>query len=133
MRRLNRQKAANHQYLEAVIEHVGVALVCLDEQGDVKMANEPARRLFGVPHLNSVARSAVWTSGCRTFCSNSTMANAALFSVQRGDDCLQLVLYATTFELLEQRYKLVSFQNIRDELDQQRNRFLAETHPRADP
>jgi signal transduction histidine kinase len=42
-----------------------------------------------------------------------------LLTVRRGDDTLQLVLYATTFELLEQRYKLVSFQNIRDELDQQ--------------
>src|SRR5581483_10476233 len=33
LRRLNLQKAANYQYLEAVIEHVGVALCCFDEQG----------------------------------------------------------------------------------------------------
>src|SRR5690242_3442997 len=33
LRRLNLQKAANLQYLEAVIEHVGIALCCLDEQG----------------------------------------------------------------------------------------------------
>jgi signal transduction histidine kinase len=42
----------------------------------------------------------------------------ALFSMKRGDDSLQLVLYATRFELLEEHYKLVSFQNIRKELDQ---------------
>jgi hypothetical protein len=42
----------------------------------------------------------------------------ALFSMKRGDDSLQLVLYATRFELLEAHYKLVSFQNIRKELDQ---------------
>src|SRR5689334_4729590 len=52
-RRLNRQKAANHQYLEAVIEHVGVALVCFDDKGAVTMLNGPARQLFGLPHLNS--------------------------------------------------------------------------------
>jgi C4-dicarboxylate-specific signal transduction histidine kinase len=40
-----------------------------------------------------------------------------LLRVQRGDDTLQLVLYATTFTLLDSHYKLVSFQNIRDELD----------------
>src|SRR4051812_26511188 len=51
-RRLNRQKAANHQYLEAVVEHVGVALVCFNGAGAVTMMNEPARRLFGIPHLN---------------------------------------------------------------------------------
>jgi signal transduction histidine kinase len=39
--------------------------------------------------------------------------------MRRGDEVLQLVLYATTFQLAGQRYKLVSFQNIRDELDRQ--------------
>src|ERR1700730_691735 len=53
-RRLNLQKAAKQQYLEAVIEHISVALCCLDEFGLVTMMNEPARRLFGVPHLNSL-------------------------------------------------------------------------------
>jgi len=33
LRRLNLQKAANYQYLEAVIEHLGVALCCLNESG----------------------------------------------------------------------------------------------------
>ena len=32
-RRLNLQKAANLQYLEAVVEHISVALCCLDERG----------------------------------------------------------------------------------------------------
>ena len=45
-KRLNLQKAANHQYLESVVEHIGVALICLDEAGQVVMINEPARSLF---------------------------------------------------------------------------------------
>ena len=52
-RRLNLQKAANHQYLEAVVEHVGVALICLDDAGNVVMVNEPARALFGLPLLST--------------------------------------------------------------------------------
>ena len=51
-RRLNLQKAANHQYLEAVVEHVGVALISLDDAGNVVMMNEPARALFGQPLLS---------------------------------------------------------------------------------
>ena len=45
------------------------------------------------------------------------MGTATCCEVRRGDDTLQLVLYAPSFTLLEQRYKLVSFQNIRDELE----------------
>ncbi len=118
-RRLNLQKAANHEYLEAVVEHVGVALVCLDAQGNVTMANQPALRLFEVPHLNSVRTFSRVDDRLPAVLQQLEDGDRVLFSVRRGDDTLQLVLYATTFELLEQRYKLVSFQNIRNELDRQ--------------
>jgi two-component system, NtrC family, nitrogen regulation sensor histidine kinase NtrY len=118
-RRLNQQKAANHLYLEAVVEHVGVALCCLDEHGDVKMVNEPARRLFAVAHLNSHRSFARIDARLPELLLRLGNGERTLLDVHRGDDTLQLVLYATTFELLEQRYKLVSFHNIRDELDQQ--------------
>lgn len=117
-RRLNRQKAANHQYLEAVVEHVGVALVCFDESDTVTMLNEPARRLFGMPHLISVGTFARIDERLPDLLRRMDDGERTLFSVKRGDDSLQLVLYATRFELLEERYKLVSFQNIREELDQ---------------
>lgn len=118
-RRLNRQKAANHQYLEAVIEHVGVALFCLDSNGDVKMMNEPARRLLGLPHVNSLRTLSRVDERLPGLIEGLNDGERALFSVKRGEETLQLVLYATTFELLEQHYKLVSFQNIRNELDRQ--------------
>jgi len=119
LRRLNLQKAANHQYLEAVIEHVGVALCCLDEQGDVKMANGPARRLFDGAHLNSQKSFSRIDARLPELLMNMGDGERTRLDVRRGDDTLQLVLYATTFELVQQRYKLVSFHNIRDELDQQ--------------
>ncbi len=118
-RRLNRQKAANHQYLEAVVEHVGIALVCFDDTGTVTMMNEPARGLLAVPHLNSVLTFSRIDERLPAVLQQLGDGERVLFSVQRGEDTLQLVLYATAFELLEQRYKLVSFQNIRNELDRQ--------------
>jgi two-component system nitrogen regulation sensor histidine kinase NtrY len=118
-RRLNLQKAANHQYLEAVIEHVGIALCCLDESGTVTMMNEPARRLFAVPYLHSNLSFGRIDRRLPDLLMQLGDGERTLLDVQRGDDALQLVLYATAFELLEQRYKLVSFHNIRDELDQQ--------------
>jgi nitrogen fixation/metabolism regulation signal transduction histidine kinase len=118
-RRLNLQKAADHQYLEAIIGHVGVALCCLDQHGDVKMANETALRLFAVAHLNSHRSFARIDARLPDLLLRLSDGERTLLDVRRGDDTLRLVLYATTFELLEQHYKLVSFHNIHDELDQQ--------------
>jgi len=116
-KRLNLQKAANHQYLEAVVEHVGVALVSLDDTGGVAMMNEPARRLFGISHVNGLGSFARFDPRLPGLLEHIQDGGRDLLRVQRGDELLQVVLYATTFTLLERRYKLVSFQNIRDELE----------------
>ena len=117
-RDMNLQKAADHQYLEAVVEHISIALVCLDEQNNVKMLNSPVRRLFGLPYLNSLRSFARIDTRLPELLERLDDGERTLFAVRLGDETLQLVLYATRFTLLDQRYKLVSFQNIRDELDQ---------------
>ena len=118
-RRLNLQKAANLQYLEAVVEHVSIALCCLDERGYVTMMNKPARHLFGVPFLNSWHTFGRIDERLPEVLQKLGDGERSLLGIAREDDTLQLLLYATTFELLGQRYKLVSFQNIRNELDRQ--------------
>lgn len=114
---LSQQKAADHRYLEAVVDHVGVALCCLDAQGRVTMLNRPAHRLFQVPHLHSLQSFQRIDAHLPALLQSLGDGERALLPVQRGDEVLQLVLFATTFELLGAHYKLVSFQNIRDELE----------------
>jgi two-component system, NtrC family, nitrogen regulation sensor histidine kinase NtrY len=118
-RRLNLQKAANLEYLEAVVEHVSVALCCLDERGYVRMMNKPARQLFGLPFVNSWHTFSRVDPRLPDILQKLRDGERTLLAVTREDDNLQLLLYATTFELLGERYKLVSFHNIRDELDRQ--------------
>jgi two-component system nitrogen regulation sensor histidine kinase NtrY len=118
-RRLNLQKAANLQYLEAVVEHVSIALCCLDERGYVTMMNKPARHLFGLPFMNSWHTFGRIDERLPEVLQKLGDGERTLLGVAREDDTLQLLLYATTFELVGQRYKLVSFQNIRNELDRQ--------------
>ncbi len=119
LRRLNLQKAANYQYLEAVVEHVGVALCCLDDSGEVKLINQPAQRMFDVPYLHSTRSFARIDERLPDLLMRLHDGERSLLDVRRGDETLQVVLYATTFELLGQRNKLISFHNIQDELDQQ--------------
>jgi PAS domain-containing protein len=119
LRRLNQQKAANHQKLAAVVEHVPIALSCFDEGGKVTMSNEQVCRLFSVPYLNSIGSFERVDERLPEMLRHMGDGERSHLGVRLGDESLQLVLYATTFELLEKRYKLVSLQNIRDELDRQ--------------
>ena len=116
-KRLNLQKAANHQYLESVVEHIGVALICLDEAGQIVMINERARRLFELPHAHWLQGLARFDERLPALVGRLHHGDHEMLQTSQGNEVLQLMLYATEFSLLERQYKLVSFQNIRDELE----------------
>ncbi len=117
-RSLNLQRAANHQYLEALIEHVSIALVCLDGNGEVTLMNREAKALFKTPHLASLKSFVRIDPNLPAALEELTDSGRALIGIKIADETLQLALFATEFELLGERYKLISFQNIRDELEQ---------------
>ena len=117
-RSLNLQRAANHQYLEALVEHVSVALICLDAKGEVTLMNREAKELFKTPHLASLKAFNRIDPQLPAAIAELADGSRELMSVKIADEALQLALFATEFELLGERYKLISFQNIRDELEQ---------------
>jgi nitrogen fixation/metabolism regulation signal transduction histidine kinase len=117
-RRLNVQRAADHQYLESLIEHVSVALVCFDASGSVRLMNRQAKSLFGVPHLASKRAFARIDPRLAASMDELGDGGRTLIGLEIGGERMQLALYATEFELLGGHYKVVSFQNIRDELEQ---------------
>lgn len=117
-RRLSADKAASLQYLEVVIEHVSVALLCVDAGERIRLFNPKARAMLRTPFLHTLA-------GLDQVDANLGRAIRAIDDGQsRLVQCtiaqarLQLVCHATQFELLGERYKLVSLQDIRDELEQ---------------
>jgi nitrogen fixation/metabolism regulation signal transduction histidine kinase len=117
-RELNLARAANHRYLETLVEHVSIALVCFDSAGAVILMNREAKALFKAPHLASLKSFDRVDPGLADTIGRLANGGRALIGIKVGDEALQLALFATEFELLGGRYKLISFQNIRDELEQ---------------
>jgi two-component system, NtrC family, nitrogen regulation sensor histidine kinase NtrY len=117
-RSLNLRRAANHQYLEALVEHVSVALICLDGNRAVTLMNREAKALFKTPHLASLKSLGRVDAQLPAAIEDLGDGGRAMISVKNADEALTLALFATEFELLGERYKLISFQNIRDELEQ---------------
>ncbi len=81
------------------------------------MMNEPARRLLGMPYVYSWRSLSRFDERMPALLERLRHGDRELLQARRGDEALQLMLYATEFALLEKRYKLVSLQDIRDELE----------------
>ncbi|MCC6201849.1 MAG: hypothetical protein IT494_02455 [Gammaproteobacteria bacterium] len=116
-RRLNAAKAASLQYLEVVIEHAGVALLCVDDRERIRLFNPRARTLLCTPLLHTLAGvdqiDVTLGQTVRTIHGGERqLVRSTIAGMPR-----QFVCQATAFELLGERYKLVSLQDIHDELE----------------
>lgn len=117
-RSLNRKRELDHRYLEALVEHVSIAILCLDDRNRVTLMNREAKRLFRTPLLGSLASLERIDLKLPSQLAALADGEHMLIQLQIDGEPVQLVSYMTEFRLLDERHRLVSFQNIRDELEQ---------------
>lgn len=118
IRATRREREAQVAYLEAVVRHVGVALVGFDADGQVTLFNAAARRLLGLPGLAHIgALERVSPELARTL---ATLASGrrALVRIEGAERTHELVVYASRFRLGQGEQTLASLQDIRQELEE---------------
>lgn len=106
------------QYLQTLITHVPVALLTTDKDGRVQLLNMAARRLFesALSDISQFARHGeAFAVGVGALGPGST----AILRMERSSGYLQLKAAATDFSLGGKRRRLISLQNIENEMSAQ--------------
>ncbi|MDR2212948.1 MAG: PAS domain-containing protein [Pseudomonadales bacterium] len=117
LRQLNSERAAQHQLLEAVLEHVSSALLCIDENDAIIVMNQAAKRWFGVSRSRQPLALGKLNARLPALVREAAPGETQLVKLVLDGQAQPLSMFTTRFELLGRRYSLVSLQNIRDELD----------------
>jgi two-component system, NtrC family, nitrogen regulation sensor histidine kinase NtrY len=117
MQQLNSERAAQHQLLEALIEHISIALLCIDENGKLTLMNQSAKRLFNFPYIHHAFALNKVDEQLPTLVQEAVPGESQLICLNLGGQAQPLSMFTTKFALLDSTYSLVSFQNIRDELE----------------
>ncbi len=112
------EKEESYRYLQTVMQHVGVGLISFRQDGAVNLVNTAAKRLLRVPYLKNVQALEAFSPALVETLFRLHYGEKALVKVADGDELLQLAVYATEFKLRDERYKLVSLQNIQSELEE---------------
>ncbi len=119
-RKIRRQKESNYHYLQAVVEHTGVAMICYDaESQEIQLANKAAKELFNKPYLRKVENFDNINPELTQIIKRLKSGERELFDLQGGTDLKTLSIMAKELRLEERLYKLVSFQDIKSELEEQ--------------
>ena len=119
MEKLRRGRAEREEqalYLKALINHVPVALIAMERGGRVTLLNFAARRLFegacaATPEFSRYG--AAFAAGIE----NLKTGEGQILRMERRSGALQLKAAATDLTVAGQRRRLVSLQNIDNELN----------------
>jgi two-component system nitrogen regulation sensor histidine kinase NtrY len=117
-RRLRAEKERQVQYLQQVVQHLGVALITYQDDGEVELMNTAARRLLRtgpIRHVEALERvSNDLAEALRTLDSGEQ----AMVRVEEEDRTLQLAVRVSRFQLQGEPHALASIQDLRNELEE---------------
>lgn len=116
-RDLSLRRAASDELLQAVIEHVGVAVLCFTGRGRVVFANAQARALLDVPVGGTLESLATIDSHLPAQLLALQDEARLQFDLTVNGEATTLWLQARRFTLLDESHTVVVFHDIREELE----------------
>ena len=112
------EKEEHFRFLQTIIDHVGIALIAFNPNGEVELINNAAKKLLKIPRLGNIKDIESISSNLADKLSNIEPGDKDLVKFRQGDNLLQLSVYATGFVLRRQQLNLVAMQNIQSELEE---------------
>ncbi|WNJ18951.1 ATP-binding protein [Pontibacter sp. G13] len=114
---LRAEKESHYLYLQNVIEHVSVALICHGEQGEILLMNQAAKDLLDRPYMSNIKIMDRINPDLLKAVEEIKPGERKLVKALVNDQLRNLALQSTEFKLQEVNYRLVSLQDIRSELE----------------
>lgn len=112
------EKEEHLKYLQTVMQHVGIGLISMDQDGKVDFINNAAKKLLRIPHLNNIDSLNKVSENLGDDLLVLKPGDRSTLKLVDDEEIIQLVMYATEFKMRNQLYKLVSLQNIQLELEE---------------
>lgn len=112
------EKENQFLYLQYIIEHVGIGLLAFDETGKINLINKASLDLFRLKELKHIRNLNLVREGMDKSLLELKPGQQQLMKTNISGSIIQLSVKASEFKILDRWIKLVSFQDIKGELDQ---------------
>lgn len=112
------EREDDFQYLKNIVQHIGMGLLTFDSQGKVQIINTSAKRLLKVDQLQNISELKDSNANLVDMLWRLRTGGRDLLRLERNGDILQLAINAIELTLRGEVYKLISIQNIQNELEE---------------
>ena len=116
--KISSDKEVQFHYLNTLVDHVKVGILSYDSEGRVHLVNQAFRELFG---LSPIRKNNKITELGPEFCKlveKIKPGEQFVYKVSQKGSNISLAIRATEFKMKDKRFKLISAQNIRRELEE---------------
>lgn len=117
---LRSEKEEHFNYLQTVVQHVGIAVLSFTEDGEVELMNDAAKRLLKTPGLKNIKSLEKFDKNLVNELFNLKIGETTLLRIDKESKPMHLSMNATGFKLHGETFKLVSIQNIQSEIERER-------------
>ncbi|UCH15706.1 MAG: GHKL domain-containing protein [Bacteroidales bacterium] len=118
IRKLKIESVTRNQYLQNVVDHVGIGLISFDDNDNIDILNNATRNLIRIPGVKKLSKLEAVNKSLPGLLKELKPGKQKLIKIRTEDELLQLAVKASVFKMEERRIKLVSFQNIKNELEE---------------
>lgn len=118
-RSIRAEKEANHQFLQTLVQHVDIGLLCVDGNGEVILMNNALQKLLRKSYLINLNALKKIDEQLWTVINDLKDGSRELLKVNIQNHLLQLSIQAVDITLQKEPFRLISFQNIQSELEAQ--------------
>jgi len=112
------EKEENYNYLQTVVQHVNIGIICFDSEGDVDMYNNAAKRIFKKNIIRNINDLKTVENELPETLLQMKAGDKILLKIYTEDELKQLSFYATEFRMRGQEFILVAFYDIHAELEE---------------
>jgi nitrogen fixation/metabolism regulation signal transduction histidine kinase len=108
----------NYQYLQTIIDHTTGAIVCIDKNDKIVIANKSARKLFNKNVLRNINSLRSQSEDLPQIIRELKPGEKRLIKFNIGNNIFNYSLQKSEFKQKKEVYKLISFLNVQTELEQ---------------
>ena len=116
--KIKAEKEGEYQFFQATIQHIGVGIIAFDETGHIHLCNKAANELLNIRVFINIEALNKIKSGFDETLKKLKPNVPELLKLKIGHEIKQLSFHATNFIIDKKAIKLVSFQDIRNEIEQ---------------
>ncbi len=118
MRNTRREKDSEFLFFKNIVMHVGIGLLVFKEDGKIEIFNSAARKLLKTNRADTLNDLREVHEQLVFVFEKLKTGGRELIRVKAGEDLLQLSVYAIELTLRGENAKLISIQNIQNELEE---------------